>query len=98
MPLEALRFTDAQKQVLRFGFIIVDDKRRGQGLGREMLRLALDFAFHILRVRKVTLGVFDGNAPAYRCYERLGFTEVSREVWKVCGETYTCIELETEHP
>lgn len=40
-----MRFTDAEKTILRFGFVIVDDMKRGQGLGKEMLLLALKYAF-----------------------------------------------------
>lgn len=40
-----MRFTDAEKTILRFGFVIVDDMKRGQGLGKEMPLLALKYAF-----------------------------------------------------
>lgn len=52
-----MRFMDEEKQVLRFGFVIVDDTKRGKGYGREMIALALKYAFEILKVRKVTIGV-----------------------------------------
>lgn len=32
-----MRFTDEEKTVLRFGFVIVDDTKRGRGYGKEML-------------------------------------------------------------
>ncbi len=92
-----MRFTDADKKVLRFGFIVVDDTKRGMGYGREMLQLALRYAFDILRVDKVTLGVFENNPAAYRCYTSVGFKDVTSdtpEYYHVLGEDWKCLELE----
>lgn len=92
-----MRFTNKEKSVLRFGFVIVDDNRRGVGCGKEMLSLALQYAFEILKVEKVTLGVFENNKPAYSCYKAVGFQEVTLEQtehYYVLGEDWKCIELE----
>lgn len=94
-----LRFTDEQKTVLRFGFVIVDDSKRGRGYGREMLRLSLQFAFEILKVRKVTLGVLENNPGAYRCYKAAGFWDVPMdppEYYPFMGEKVKCLELELD--
>ena len=58
-----MRFTDAEKSTLRFGFVIVDDSKRGMGYGKQMLGLALRFAFDILKAQKVTL-VYWKTTPA----------------------------------
>ena len=92
-----LRFTDEEQQTIRFGFVIVDDAKRGKGYGKEMLRLALKYAFEILHVHKVTLGVFENNSPAYYCYISVGFTEIGEEQNEYCqikNEKWKCIELE----
>lgn len=47
-----MRFVDAEKSVLRFGFVILNDAMRGKGYGKEMIRLALKYAFEILRASK----------------------------------------------
>ena len=39
-----MRYTNPQKTVLRFGFVIVDNSFRGKGYGKQMLKLAMDFA------------------------------------------------------
>lgn len=91
-----MRYTDKEQTVLRFGFVIVDDTKRGKGYGKEMLLLALKYAFEIHRVNKVTLGVFDNNMPAYHSYKAAGFLDVEMaepELCKVCGETWNIIEL-----
>ena len=56
-----LRYPSEDKTVIRFGFVIVDDSKRGKGYGKQMLRLAIDHAKHKLGVQKITLGVFDNN-------------------------------------
>lgn len=68
-----LRFFDEDKDELRLGFVIVDDARRGKGYGREMVSLALKFAFELVKVQKVTLGVFENNDTAFDCYAAVGF-------------------------
>lgn len=92
-----MRFTDQAKKVLRFGFVIIDDTKRGKGYGKEMLQLALKYAFDILKVEKVTLGVFENNVAAYGCYRAVGFTEVPLEnnaVYHILGEDWRCLEME----
>ncbi len=94
-----MRFTDEQRMTLRFGFVIIDDSKRGKGYGKEMLQLALKYAFEILRVEKVTLGVFDNNKAAYHCYKAAGFRDVemdAEEICEVCGESWRILELEID--
>lgn len=89
-----MRFLDEEKTHLRFGFIIVDDSRRGCGYGKGMLRLALEYAFRILKVNTVSLGVFENNPPAHHCYKAAGFRETGGS-WEcnIMGEVWKCIEL-----
>jgi len=92
-----MRFTDDEKMVIRFGFVILDNKKRGMGYGREMLRISLKYAFEILKVRKVTLGVFENNPAAYHCYQAAGFHRVEDEpdkYYEVLGQKWKCMEME----
>ena len=92
-----MRFTDDEKTVLRLGFVIVDSKKRGMGYGKRMLEAAIKYAFEILRAEKLTLGVFENNEAALRCYKSVGFTETEtaeNEVFRIFGEEWKCIELE----
>ena len=92
-----MRFTDAKKTALRFGFVIVDDSKRGLGYGKQMLKLALAFAFDILKIQKVTLGVLENNPGAYHCYKASGFKDVPMdepEYYHLMGEDVKCLELE----
>lgn len=91
-----MRFTDDKKAILRFGFVIVDSSKRGKGYGREMIALALKYAFEILKVNKVTIGVFENNMPAYYCYKAAGFKDIKGEkaICEVFGEKWAVLELE----
>ena len=60
-------------------FVIVDPGARGHGVGKKMLRLAVNYAFGISKADAVTLRVFTENARAIRCYEGVGFTEVKTD-------------------
>lgn len=64
-----------------------------------MIRLALQYAFDILKVDKVTIGVFENNMSAYYCYKTAGFRDVEmaeKELCEVCGEMWSILELELE--
>ena len=92
-----MRFIDEEKKILRFGFVIVDDTKRGKGYGKELLQVAVKYSFEILKVEKITLGVFENNTPAYWCYKTAGFKDVETEedeYYPIMGEQWKCLELE----
>ncbi len=71
-----MRLADYKNESIHLGFIIVDNKIRGKGYGKEMVSLAVKYAFYILKIKRVTLGVFDNNPFAYACYKSVGFEEI----------------------
>ncbi len=87
-----MRYLKGDNHILRFGWVIVDDSLRGMGIGTQMLRAGLKYAFEILGVDKVTIGVFETNTPAHECYKKIGFTD--RET--VVKEPWNLIEMEIE--
>lgn len=91
-----MRYKDAEKRRIRFGYIIVAPERRGTGCARKMLKLALHYAFELLGAQSVELGVFAENPAARRCYEAVGFrpTEKPPQVFSLMGEKWNCIEME----
>ena len=92
-----MRFTDEKHKVLRFGFIIIDDKKRGTGLGKQMLLLAVRYAFDFLKADRITLGVFENNESAYWCYRSAGFRKTENkpeEFYHVMGQDWKAIEME----
>lgn len=82
---------------LRFGFVVVDPQKRGQGYGKRMLQLGIKFAKEIFGAKKVSLGVFENNESAYYCYKAVGFQDIvleKTEKYTVLGEEWKCLELE----
>ncbi len=94
-----LRHPGGNREEARFGFVIVDPRKRGRGYGKEMLRLGLKYAFEIYGARKATLGVFENNPSACYCYKAAGFREAASdhpETYRVLGEEWKCLELQIE--
>ncbi len=84
---------------LRFGFVVVDSKKRGKGYGKKMLQLGLKYAKEIYGAKKVSLGVFENNESAYHCYKAVGFQDIvleETEMYHVLGEDWKCLELEIQ--
>ena len=89
-----LRFPSEDKNVIRFGFVIVDDSKRGRGYGRQMLRLAIDYAQQQLGARRITLGVFCDNLSAVECYKSVGFRIMGMDSYLIDGEEWKGYEME----
>lgn len=51
---------------------------RGKGIGVQMTRKLLEVGFDQLGLHRIDLVVFDFNAAAIRCYERVGFVKEGR--------------------
>ncbi|MFZ3579277.1 GNAT family N-acetyltransferase [Virgibacillus sp. DJP39] len=67
---------DRSNRSARIGRVLVGDKNaRGQGIGYLMVREILIVAFEELNMHRVSLGVFDFNAPAISAYEKAGFVK-----------------------
>ncbi|XME02157.1 GNAT family N-acetyltransferase [Lachnospiraceae bacterium C1.1] len=84
---------------LRIGFVIIDPQLRGLGKGKEMLKLALKYAFEVYGAKRVSLGVFENNEQAYYCYKSAGFEEVildEIEMYQVLNEEWKCKEMAIE--
>jgi RimJ/RimL family protein N-acetyltransferase len=64
---------DQHRASYSVGLFVAD--LRGQGLGREITRLVLSWAFAVLRAHRVELEVLSSNKRAIRCYQACGFRE-----------------------
>ena len=82
--------------ILSWWFVIVNPHRRGKGYGKAMLQLGLKFVFEIYGAKKVSLGVFENNLPAYYCYKAVGFKDVvldTTETYCVLGEEFFLVRI-----
>ena len=91
-----LRFPSEDKSVIRFGFVIVDDSKRGLGYGKQLLRLAIDYAQQELGAQKITLGVFCDNQSAVECYKSVGFRITGEDSYLIDGEEWKGFEMEIQ--
>lgn len=85
-----MRMADYEENRVHLNMILVDHTRRGQGLGTEMVKKAVEYAFEVLGMQKVTLGVFDCNPGAHRCYLNAGLqdTFVEEHAYEYQGEVW----------
>ena len=81
---------------IRFGFVIVDDSKRGKGYGKQLLRLSIDYALRELGAQKITLGVFCDNHSAIECYKSVGFRITGEDAYSIDGEEWKEFEMELE--
>lgn len=56
--------------------VMVAPEMRGHGYGQHMLQEMLRYSFTKLKLRRVDLYVFDFNAAAIACYQRVGFRKI----------------------
>jgi RimJ/RimL family protein N-acetyltransferase len=60
------------------GILIGDKTCWGRGIGSEATRLAVEYGFERLNLRRIDLGVFADHESAVRCYEQVGFKAEGR--------------------
>ncbi len=88
-----LRYPSEDKSIVRFDFVIVDDSKRGKGYGKQMLRLAIDYAQQVLGAKRITLGVFCDNLSAVDCYKSVGFRVIGIDSYMINGEEWKGFEM-----
>ncbi len=60
------------------GHFLLNPELKGQGHGTTILQEFIIYCFGILKLKELTLKVFDNNKGALRCYEKKGFKETER--------------------
>lgn len=67
---------DYDKNAGHVGRVLIGNpSHRGRGLGKELMLRLVTFSFDKLRLRTLTLDVFDFNYSAVNCYRDLGFEQ-----------------------
>jgi RimJ/RimL family protein N-acetyltransferase len=57
-----------------YGILIGEKSEWGKGYAYEASKLVIDHCFYTLGIRKINLGVVEGNISAVNLYKKLGFT------------------------
>ncbi len=81
--------------------LIGDTAQRGKGCCQGMIKAVLQIAFKELKLHRVSLGVYQNNPSAIRCYEKAGLKAegIHRDILWFKNEWWSMIEmsmLETE--
>jgi [ribosomal protein S5]-alanine N-acetyltransferase len=59
--------------LVEYGILMGCKNEWGKGYAKEATLCIIDFAFSVLKVRKITLGVVEDNTSALNLYQKLGF-------------------------
>lgn len=68
-----VRKLDYLRNSAHLGFIIIAPEKRGIGFGSEMVKAAAEFLHESMGMDRITLGVFECNEAAFKCYKNCGF-------------------------
>ena len=64
---------DWVNRTCELGLLLGDRAYWGKGIGTEVMRLTVSYAFQQLNMRKVLLAVYANNPAAIKLYEKVGF-------------------------
>jgi RimJ/RimL family protein N-acetyltransferase len=80
------------------GHCVIDPQSRGTGLGRCMISLSLELAFHAYRAYRVSLVVFPDNLAAIKCYEKAGMVDAGEQYkyFATTGHQHRMIQMTIE--
>ena len=70
--------------------LVGNTEERGKGVCAGMIKAILKIAFEDMKLHRISLGVYDFNKAAIRCYEKCGFVKegLMRDVLRYDNETY----------
>lgn len=76
--------------------VVIAPSARGKGWGREMVCLAMRYAFTIANVDSLRLRAFENNVPAVRCYRHAGLHVVEhiKDAYNFRGEQWNIYVME----
>jgi RimJ/RimL family protein N-acetyltransferase/3-methyladenine DNA glycosylase AlkD len=84
---------DEETKTVRLSRIIVDDTKRSRGYATSMLVHAISFFFEKKHQKRITLGVYENNLPALRCYSKLGFYRYEDKEYTFFGEKWNFTQM-----
>lgn len=70
-----LRDYDSYSRKAEYGFFIGEAKEKGKGIGTEMLKLTMDFAYQELKIHKLFARAFANNPASIHSFLKNGFEQ-----------------------
>jgi len=79
----------------RISRVLVAPAHQGKGYCCEMVKAVLKIGFEELKLHRISLGVYDINKSAIRCYQKAGFVieGTSRDCLLFNGEWWSLVEM-----
>ncbi|EDL64183.1 acetyltransferase, GNAT family protein [Bacillus sp. SG-1] len=93
ISLESIDRENRSARVCRV--LVGEDSMRGKGVGEAMMNEILKVAFNQHKFHRVSLGVYDFNHSAIKCYEKAGFQRegLKRDVQRYEEEYWSLWEM-----
>lgn len=75
--------------------LVGDTNNRGKGFCADMVTAALKIGFEDMKLHRISLGVYDFNTAAIRCYQKAGFSieGTTRDVLLFKGKWWSLVEM-----
>jgi RimJ/RimL family protein N-acetyltransferase len=75
--------------------LIGSGHHKGKGYCKDMVKAVLKIGFEELKLHRISLGVYDFNKAAIRCYQSSGFSieGISRDVLLYQGKWWSLVEM-----
>ena len=95
VPVGQFTLRDAGDGCYKICYVIIDKNRRKEGLGRQMMSLAVDYCLNELKAKNISLVVFKRNTAAFNCYKDVGFkvVEGKESMFMLMGKEEACYEM-----
>lgn len=80
--------------------LIGDKSNRGKGIGEQVIKELLKYAFNTLAAHTVELNVFNWNKAGIRCYEKAGFIINPHKTsnFEVNGNNWVALNMTIQNP
>ncbi len=75
--------------------LVGNTSERGKGICQDMVKAILQIGFEGLKLHRISLGVYDFNISAIKCYEKAGFIRegLMRDVKKMQNNYWSMVEM-----
>jgi RimJ/RimL family protein N-acetyltransferase len=75
--------------------LVGQSTERGKGIGEQMMKALMKIGFEDLNLHRMSLGVYDYNEPAIKCYKKCGFNTdgVLRDIQRHGDEYWSLMEM-----
>ena len=71
VSLTAINRSNRSARITRV--LVGNSGQRGKGIGEQIIKAMMRIGFEELHLHRMSLGVYDFNEPAIRCYKKCGF-------------------------